>query len=168
VHGVNKLQIAYLESNNLVSADNSKESLVCCRSFRTTNFSPFLLTCYWIMRRNQGLTPCHLNEGRKYSFINSFYKYYVSRHYRLSCYCLKHRPVFIHRTMDNVHKHNIWINVPSSQTFRSYRKQFRLNYTFHMSISKYQYSQNIHDTLKKDCDILRSCNMLTFDSSLLW
>jgi hypothetical protein len=26
------------------------------------------------------------------------------------------------RTMDNVQKHNIYVNVPSSRTFRSYRK----------------------------------------------
>jgi hypothetical protein len=77
---------------------------------------------------------------------------YVYGHYPSSCHYLKHRPVYIFkkqdvsetafrlrnvvlkyvqddivdndRTMDNVQKHNICTNVPSSQTFRSYQDKY--------------------------------------------
>jgi hypothetical protein len=49
---------------------------------------------------------------------NPNYKYYVLGHYPSSYLYLKHRPVAVldeEKTMDNVQKHNICTNVPSSQ-----------------------------------------------------
>jgi hypothetical protein len=63
------------------------------------------------------------NRSIDWAQLSRFYlKTETEYNLRNAVFCNINRPVFLDkdRTIDNVQKHNIRINIPSSQTFRSY------------------------------------------------